>query len=106
MVPEIIRSETKIADAISGQHLNSDVHDEKKSPEIKRIVQDLINAYYMKRMDMKIPALDGKAPREAVKDPHLKKQLISVLNDMESKTSPLAIGPKPPIERIKRELGL
>ena len=106
MGPEIIRSETGIADAIRDQHLTGDEHDEKKSPEMKRIEQDLINAYYMKWMDMKIPALDGKTPREAVKDPHLKKQLISLLNDMESKTSPLAIGPKPPIEIIKRELGL
>jgi hypothetical protein len=57
-------------------------------------------------MDMKIPTLDGKTLRYAVRDPNLKRQLISLLNDMESKTNPIAIDPKPPIERIKKELWL
>ena len=97
MDPETIRSETGITDADRDKHLTSDEHDEKKSLEIKRIEQDLINTYYMKWMDMKIRALDRKTPGEAVKDPNLKQQLISLLNDKGSKTSPLAIGPKPPI---------
>ena len=37
MGPDIIMSETGIADAIKDQHLTSNEHDEKKSPEMKRI---------------------------------------------------------------------
>jgi hypothetical protein len=106
MGPEIIKSETGIADAIKDLHVTCDKFEEKKSPEMKKIEQDLIDAYYMKWIDEKIPALGGKTPRESARDPDSKHQLILLLNDMESKSGPLSKVPKPPIERMKKELGL
>ena len=106
MGPEIIKSETGIADAIKDLHVTGDKFEEKKSPEMKKIEQDLIDAYYMKWIDEKIPALGGKTPREAARDPDSRQQLILLLNDIESKSGPLSKVPKPPIERMKKELGL
>ena len=102
MGPEIIKSETGIADAIKDLHVTGDKFEEKKSPEMKKIEQDLIDAYYMKWIDEKIPALGGKTPREAARDPDSKHQLILLLNDIESKSGPLSKVPKPPIERMKK----
>ena len=101
-----LKSETGIADAIKDLHVTGDKFEEKKSPEMKKIEQDLIDAYYMKWIDEKIPALGGKTPREAARDPDSKQQLILLLNDIESKAGPLSKVPQPPIERMKKELGL
>ncbi|MGC8516193.1 MAG: hypothetical protein ACP5OC_08705, partial [Thermoplasmata archaeon] len=106
MGPEIMKSETGIADAIKDRPHTSDKQEQKKSPEIMKIEQDLINAYYMKWMDEKIPALGGKTPREAARDPDLKQELISLLNDIERTPGPLAKVPRPPIDLMKKELGL
>ena len=106
MEPEIIKSETGIADAIKDLHVAGDKFEEKKSPEMKKIEQDLIDAYYMKWIDEKIPALGGKTPREAVRDPNSKQQLILLLNDLESKSGPLSKVPKPPYRKNENRTGI
>jgi hypothetical protein len=103
---EIIKSETGIAEAIKDLYVTGGQFAKKKSPEMKKIEQDLIDAYYKKWIDQKIAALGGKTPREAARGPNAKRQLISPMNNIESKADPLSKVPKLPLERMKKELGL
>jgi len=106
MGPEIIKSETGIADAIMANPRIGDGEEDQKSPEMRELEQRVINAYYMKWLDEKIPLLGGKTPREAAKDPKLRQQLILLLNEMENTSGPVSKVPRPPIEKMKRDLGL
>ena len=60
----------------------------------------------MEWIDDKIPALGNKTPREASKDPELRMELISLLNEIESSSDPSSKVPRPPIEKMKKELHL
>jgi|GEM_PF-5160611 len=106
MGSEIIKSETEIADAIKDTPHIRDSDQLPKSPEMRKIEQDLIDSYYMKWLDEEIPALEGKTPREAARDPMLRQKLIFLLNELESTSTPVSNIPKAPIERMKHELGL
>ena len=106
MGPEIITSETGIADAIKDLHVTDDKFEAKNAPEMKKIEHDLIDAYYMKWIDEKIPAFGGKTPKEDARDPNSKQHLISLMNAIESKAGPFSKVPIPPIERMTKELGL
>ncbi|MEW6096364.1 MAG: hypothetical protein AB1567_07555 [bacterium] len=48
-----------------------------------KILQEHLEDYYDRWIDMEIPALDNKTPRESAKDPNLKGRLIQLLKEME-----------------------
>jgi hypothetical protein len=106
MCPEIIKSETGIADAIMDNPHISDDKKNLKSPEMMELEQRVINAYYIMWLDEKIPSLGGKTPREAAKDPKLRQDLILLLNEIENTSGSLSNVPRPPIEKTKQDLGL
>ena len=77
----------------------------KKKEEIPG-VQKIIDDYYMKWLDERIPALDGKTPREAAADPSLIGRLEDILKEFENNAARLRETPMPPISRMRSELGL
>jgi hypothetical protein len=104
--PEIIKSETGIADAIMDNPHISDDKKNQKSPEMRELEQGVINAYYIMWLDEKIPSLVGKTPREAAKDPKLRQDLILLLNEIENTSGSLSNVLRPAIEKTKQDLGL
>jgi hypothetical protein len=106
MGTEILKSETSISDRGRDAAQNSSEKSDDDLPSLAKIKQKLIDNYYMKWIDDKIPALGNKTPREASKDPELRKELISLLNEIESSSDPSGKVPRPPIEKMKKELHL
>ena len=106
MGTEILKSETRISERLQDAAKNSSEKSVDDLPSLAKIKQKLIDNYYMKWIDDKIPALGNKTPREASKDPELRKELISLLNEIESSLDPSGKGPRPPIEKMKKELHL
>ena len=106
MVTEILKSETNISERLQDAAKNSSEKSDDELPSLAKIKQKLIDNYYMKWIDDKIPALGNKTPREASKDPELRKELISLLNEIESSSNPSGKVPRPPIEKMKKELHL
>ena len=106
MGTEILKSETSISERLQDAAKNSSEKSVDDLPSLTKIKQKLIDNYYMKWIDDKIPALGNKTPREASKDPDLRKELISLLNEIESSSDPSGKVPRPPIEKMKKELHL
>ena len=106
MGTEILKTETSISDRLRDAAKNSTEKSVDDLPSLAKIKQKLIDNYYMKWIDDKIPALGNKTPREASKDPELRKELISLLNEIESSSDPSGKVPRPPIEKMKKELHL
>jgi hypothetical protein len=73
-----------------------------------QLISQHLENHYKKWPDIKIPALDGKSPREAAKDPNLKEKLIWLLKDMEfleeKRKSESGYGYD--VNKIKKELSL
>lgn len=49
-----------------------------------RVLEAFVEREYATWPDASLPALDGRTPREAVKDPRLRPRLVELLKDMES----------------------
>ena len=103
---EMLKSETSFSDMLHDAAKNSSGRRVDDLPSMVKIKQQLIDSYYMKWIDDKIPALGNKTPREASKDPELRKELISILNEIESSSDLTGKVPRPPIDKMKRELNL
>lgn len=74
--------------------------------ERARILREFQEKHYRGWLDEKIPALSGKTPRQAARDPRLRKDLDLLLREIER-----AEGRRPAAERfdlgiVRRELGL
>lgn len=74
--------------------------------EEEKLMTKLTREHYDDWVDMELPALDGKTPREANNDPKGREKLVEILKMMENKNShgKNIIGFD--IERIKRKLGI
>ena len=69
-------------------------------------IQKSMDDYYMNWLDEKIPALEGKTPREAANDPLLVGRLEDLLKEFENHSEHFHNAPVPPIPRMRAELGL
>lgn len=103
---EMLKSEASFSDMLRDAAKNSSGTRVDDLPSMVKIKQELIDSYYMKWIDDKIPALGNKTPREASKDPELREEFISILNEIESSSDPTGKVPRPPIDKMKRELNL
>ena len=103
---EMLKSEASFSDMLRDAAKNSSGTRVDDLPSMVKIKQQLIDSYYMKWIDDKVPALGNKTPREASKDPELREELISILNEIESSSDPTGKVPRPPIDKMKRELNL
>jgi len=73
-----------------------------------QLISQHLENHYKKWPDIGIPALNGKSPREAAKDPDLKEKLIWLLKDMElmEKKRKSEGGYGYDVNRLKKELSL
>ncbi|MGH8702530.1 MAG: hypothetical protein ACREVR_15365, partial [Burkholderiales bacterium] len=53
----------------------------------REITKRYLDSYYRKWLDEKIPALDGKSPREAARDFEGREQLVELLKELENRGS-------------------
>ena len=60
-------------------------------------IQKSMDDYYMNWLDEKIPALEGKTPREAAINPLLVGRLEDLLKEFENHSAHFHNGPVPPI---------
>jgi len=51
----------------------------------REITKRYLDSYYRKWLDEKIPALDGKSPREAARDVEGREQLVALLKELENR---------------------
>jgi hypothetical protein len=74
--------------------------------EEEKLMAKFTRKHYDDWIDMELPALDGKTPREASKDPESREKLIEILKMMENKNSHNKNIVGFDINRIKRKLGI
>jgi hypothetical protein len=85
------------------------VPDEKEMPkEVRDEVARYLEDHYRKWLDMKLPALGGKTPRNAMKSVQGRKQVIAVLKDIENGEDRKRQAGQPffDVARLRLELGL
>ncbi|RPJ39670.1 MAG: DUF2384 domain-containing protein [Planctomycetaceae bacterium] len=74
------------------------------TPEMAAALQDMMDKHYMQWVDMPLPALGGKTPRQACRTEAGHQQVVMLI-----RTMPDPMGPAPiriPREAMLRELGL
>jgi len=74
------------------------------TPELNDALQEMMNKHYMAWVDMSLPALGGKTPRQACRSETGRQQVLTLI-----RTMPDPMGPAPiriPREAMLRELGL
>ena len=76
-------------------------------PEAQAALRRFTEAHYDSWPDQKIPALGGRTPREAVRDPDGREMVEALLLDFERKSARLGAGPAAfDFERLRDRLGL
>jgi hypothetical protein len=74
------------------------------TPELTASVQEMMNKHYMAWLDMPLPVLGGKTPRQACRTPDGRRQVTMLI-----RTTPDPMGPAPvrvPRQAMLQELGL
>jgi hypothetical protein len=74
------------------------------TPELTASVQEMLNKQYMAWLDMPLPVLGGKTPRQACRTPEGRRRVTMLI-----RTAPDPMGPAPvrvPRQAMLRELGL
>lgn len=73
-----------------------------------KFLQEYLEDYYDRWIDMEIPALDNKTPREAARDPNLKGRLIQLLKEMDFAEGAMKRDGRYgyDFDKIRRKLGL
>jgi hypothetical protein len=76
-------------------------------PEARAALRRFTEAHYDSWPDQKIPALGGRTPKEAVRDPDGREMVEALLLDFERKSARLGTGPAAfDFERLRERLGL
>jgi hypothetical protein len=79
--------QTVAREFISGDpdDMDDENHEDEIPIELKELlIKEALDKHYTRWLDMPIPALHGKSPRQAAKDPKLRKLLIFLLRKMDS----------------------
>jgi hypothetical protein len=76
----------------------------KITPEIASSLQDLMNKHYMGWLDMSLPALGCKTPRQACRTKEGRQKVLTLIRTMPDPTGPVAI--EIPRQAMMAELGL
>jgi len=80
------------------------------SPEVQKIMDDMMNKHWTAWLDMEIPALDGKTPRQAVEDETGREKVLALLENFEHYDRQREqVGDAPMnkyYQMLRRELGL
>jgi hypothetical protein len=74
------------------------------TPELNAAIQDMMNKHYMAWMDMSLPALGGKTPRQACQTEAGRGQVLMLIRTMPDPMGPGSV--RVPREAMMRELGL
>jgi hypothetical protein len=77
-------------------------------PEAQAYLQEAMRRHYEDWVDQRLPALEGKTPREAAKDPRSRQRLIDLLREMEYMDKRGSHPGYPPYDwnKMRRRLGL
>jgi hypothetical protein len=76
-------------------------------PEAQAALRRFTKAHYDSWPDQKIPALGGRTPKEAVRDPDGREMVEALLLDFERKSAPLGPGPAAfDFDHLRERLGL
>jgi hypothetical protein len=74
------------------------------TPELNAAVQEMMNKHYMAWVDMSLPALGGKTPRQACRSEAGRQQVLTLIRTMPDPMGPGSV--RVPREAMMRELGL
>ncbi|HUP59664.1 MAG TPA: SEC-C domain-containing protein [Thermoanaerobaculia bacterium] len=77
-----------------------------ESPEEQAVVRQYKEKHYQKWLDMPLPALDGKTPRDAARSAKSRRELDLLLRDIENRENRLPEGTRFDVRRLRTELGL
>ena len=79
---------------------------EEPPPELKALLRDFKEQHMTQWLEDQIPALDGLAPREAMKKPGSRGKLDVLLRDMENREARLPAHEQFDFSKLRAELGL
>ena len=74
------------------------------TPELSTAVQDMLDEHYMAWLDMRLPALGGRTPREACRTASGRQKVAMLIRTMPDPGGPAPV--RVPREAMLRELGL
>lgn len=77
-----------------------------KDPEVRRIVEEAVRKHYTAWVDMKIPSLGGRTPRQAVKSAEGRAKVEALLKGAESRPPSQYPGARLDLEYVREILGI
>jgi hypothetical protein len=103
-----INSLLREAESQPGRPQPDDMESLSASPEVQQEVEQMLEAHWRDWVEMKLPALGGQTPMEAVHDADGREMVIALLDDMERREprSPTGLDQQKYIEWARAQLGL
>lgn len=94
------RDAARLADSLPGDPSSTATLND--LPEVREVVAEHIRSYEERWLDLPIPALDGRTPREAAEDPTRRDDLVRLLASFPDADDPTMMSPS----RLRAALGL